>query len=382
MEKPLDGVTVVELATSVAGPYATLILGGLGARVIKVERPDGGDEARGWRPPSIDDMGVMFAVMNAGKESVSADLADSGDRKGVLDLIEQADVVVTSLRQASLRKLGLDGVSLIERNPFLIHCRISAFGTEGPLAAEPGYDPLVQAFVGLMAVTGEEGRPPVRVGTSIVDMGTGMWTAIAILSALAQRRRTGRGCCIDTSLVETGIAWLPYQIAGYLTEGREPRRLGSALAMLVPYQAFETADGYIIVAAGNDRIWHRLCLALGRRDLASDPSLVTNPQRVERREYVVAELGRTFIDRGAIEWEELLRQAQVPCSVVRTVGEAVAHEQVRAVGILSPLGKVDVPSLPFRIDGRRPQFRGPAPALGEQVGHDAAPMDNQGEASR
>lgn len=360
--RPLEGTTVLELSTSVAGPYAALILGGLGARVVKIERPEG-DEARGWRPPSIGDMGVMFAVMNAGKESVVADLADPDDLARVLELADQADVVVTSLRQPSLVKLGLDGDTLTSRNPRLVHCRISAFGAEGPLADEPGYDPLVQAFVGLMAVTGEEGRPPVRVGTSIIDMGTGMWTAVAVLAALRERERTGHGAVIDTSLLETGIAWLPYQIATFGVQGTEPQRFGSALPMLVPYQAFETAEGHLIVAAGNDRMWMRLCQVLERPDLAEDETMRTNAQRVEHRERVIGELQRTFLTRAAAEWEPMLREVQVPCSVVRGVGEALAHEQVQASGILADLEGVQVPSLPLRFDGVRPRFEGPPPPL-------------------
>jgi crotonobetainyl-CoA:carnitine CoA-transferase CaiB-like acyl-CoA transferase len=361
---PLSGVTVIELATSVAGPYGTLVLSALGARVIKVERPGGGDEARGWQPPSIGETGVMFAVMNAGKGSVVADLDDPDDRAAVIALSGRADVLVTSLRETSLARLGLDAESLRGRYPQLIYCRISAFGTDGPLAAQPGYDPLIQAFVGLMAVTGEEGRPPVRIGTSIVDMGTGLWTAIGVLAALGQRRLTGQGATIDASLLETGLAWLPYQIASYQAEGREPRRFGSSLPMLVPYQAFETADGYLVIAAGNDRLWQRLCRAIGRTDLEGDAGLARNAQRVRQRARVVEELSRTFKTRAATDWESDLRAVQVPCSVVHSVGQALQHEQVAATGILGSIGGVEVPGLPFRMDGWRPRPAGPPPPLG------------------
>lgn len=366
MPGPLDGVTVVELATSVAGPYATLILSQLGARVVKVERADeGGDEARGWKPPSIGDVGVMFAVMNAGKQGVRADLDDPQDLELLRRLLHRADVFITSLRSESLVKRRLDAECVRRGNPGLVYGRISAFGTDGPLANEPGYDPLVQAFVGLMAVTGEEGRPPVRVGTSIIDMGTGMWTAIAVLAALRERSRTGHGAQLDLSLLETGISWLPYQIAGYQADGHEPQRFGSSLPMLVPYQAFETSDGYLIVAAGNDRTWRRLCSSIGRSELGADPDLATNAQRVLLRERVVTELQQTFLERSASEWEGLLRQAKVPCSMVRSVGDALAHEQVRATGVLAPIEGVDVPAVPFRIDGRRPSFQGGPPPLAD-----------------
>lgn len=229
MPGPLEGITVVKVATSVAGPYATLILSQLGARVVKVERPTRVViEARGWKPPSIGDGGVMFAVMNAGKHGVVADLDNSADQEKLQRLVDTADVFVTSLREESLRKCGLDVDSLQQRHPALVYALISAFGTDGPLAGEPGYEPLVQAFVGLMAVTGEEGRTPVRDRTSIIDMDTGMWTAIAVLAALEERRRTGRGARLDLSLLETGVAWLPHQIASRQAEGREPRRFGSA----------------------------------------------------------------------------------------------------------------------------------------------------------
>lgn len=363
MVPPLSGITVVELCTSVAGPYAGLVLGQLGARVVKVERPGGGDETRAWKPPAVNGASVMFSVMNAGKESVVLDLKSESGRRRLDELLAAADVLLTNLRQASLDRLGLGEAQLSAAHPRLVLCRISAFGPDGPYAADPGYDPLVQALSGLMSITGEPDGIPVRVGTSIIDMGTGMWAALGVLAALRQRDADGVAVPVDTSLLETGIAWLPYQIAGYLATGEEPVRHGSGLPMLAPYQAFGTADGHMVIGIGNDRMWLRLCAALQREDLAEDERLATNERRIAERPRLVAELGRTLVEHGREHWLERLRAHGVPAAPVLGVAAAVEHEQVRALQILTEVeGGACFPGLPLSLGGWRPRPQGGPPA--------------------
>ena len=369
-QAPLADLTVLELCQNVAGPYAGLILAALGARVVKVERPGRGDDARTWGPPFWDGESVMFAVMNAGKESVALDLSNDVDRGTLLTLVDRADVVLANWRPGALERLGLAAEDLRRRRPRLIYCSISSFGSDGPLVAARGYDPLIQAFCGLMATTGEPGGEPVRVGTSIIDMGAGIWAALSVLAALRQRDQTGVGAHVTGSLLETGLAWLPYQGVGYLATGEEPRRLGSAMPMLVPYQAFPTLDGHLVVAVGNDPLWQRLCAALGREDLGRDPALATNPQRVAARERVVTELTTAFAQRTAREWEDALQAAGVPCSTVQSVAAALAHPQTQAVEMFAPMPDrrmegLALPGLPFMLDGVRPRPARSHPDLDE-----------------
>lgn len=368
-ELPLHGLRVVELCQNLAGPYATLVLAQLGAEVVKVERPGEGDTTRSWAPPFWDGESVMFAAMNAGKRTIQLDVDDPADRERLLERTDAADVVVESFRPGALARRGLAASDLRARNPRLVHCAISGFGTDGPLADDPGFDPIIQAFSGVMSLTGEPDGEAVRLGISAVDIGTGMWAVTAVLCALRERDRTGEGATITTSLLETGLAWLPYQIPGYLATGRAPRRTGTGLGMLVPYQAFDASDRRIVIAAGNDGLWRRLCAAIDRPDLAADPDLATNPQRVERREQVVAALSDTLRTRTAAEWSDTLRAHGVPCSLVQDVGEAVRHPQVEALGMITevPHPRIEgfaLTALPFRIDGRRPGPTGPPPDLG------------------
>jgi crotonobetainyl-CoA:carnitine CoA-transferase CaiB-like acyl-CoA transferase len=364
--KPLHGIVVIELCQNVAGPYAGLVLAQLGARVIKIERTSVGDDTRRWGPPFVRDDGLMFHVMNAGKESVELDLKQDTDRAKLLQLLRGADVFIQSLRPGAMERAGLGRDVVRGCNDQLIYCNISAFGSRGPLANEPGYDPLIQAFTGMMSTTGEDGRPPVRVGTSVIDMSTGVWVVISVLAALRQRADTGTGSVVDTSLFEVGLAWMPYQLVGRMMTEEEPKRLGSGLGMLVPYQAFEAADRFIIVAVGNDDAWKRLCDALERPDLATDPDLVTNAGRVAARERVAEEVGLTIRTRAASDWVARLHEARVAVSLVQGLGEVLAHPQTSAMGMIRPAD--DSPGgsmgLPFTLDGVRAFPSIGAPQLG------------------
>jgi crotonobetainyl-CoA:carnitine CoA-transferase CaiB-like acyl-CoA transferase len=358
---PLAEVRVVDLTSSLAGPYCTEILAALGADVIKVERPDRGDEARAWGPPFWEDGSVMFFAANLSKRSLALDLKRAADV--VLRLVDTADVFVESLRPGTTERLGLGADALRARNPRLVTCDIGAFGRLGPLREHPGYDPLLQAFSGLISVTGERDRPGVRVGASVVDQTTGLWAALGILSALL----AGGGRAVDVSLFETALGLLPYQATSYLRDGETPGRHGTAFPLIAPYQVFRTGDGAdLMIAAGNDDLFRALCAALDLDGLADDPRFTTNPDRLRRRD----ELARTIADRvGELPSEDVLGRldrAGVPVAPVNDIGAAVSHEQTRSLGLVQGMPEPTL-ALPVSFDRRRLLHRTPPPRLGEHT---------------
>jgi crotonobetainyl-CoA:carnitine CoA-transferase CaiB-like acyl-CoA transferase len=285
---PLAGVTVVELCHSVAGPYAGSILADLGADVVKVESPGKGDYARDWGPPFAHDTSTLFHVLNHNKRGLALDLRDGVTAARLKDFIlDRADVVIQNMRPGAIDKLGLGADALRAEKPELIYCDLGAYGRSGPLRERPGYDPLMQAHGGIMSVTGVDGGEPVRVGVSIVDQGAGMWAAMGILAALNRRHATGQGCHVTTSLFETAVAWMTAHIGGYLSSGDLRRRMGSGVAEIVPHQAFETADGHVMVAAGNDNLFRTLAKLLEQPELSGDPRFATNSKRVENRHTLI-----------------------------------------------------------------------------------------------
>ncbi|MDX6480962.1 MAG: hypothetical protein QOG85_1472 [Gaiellaceae bacterium] len=355
---PLDGIRVVDVTASLAGPTCTQLLGALGAEVVKVEPPEG-DHARAWGPPFVDGMGALFFAANAGKRSVVLDLRE--EREALLELVDAADVLVLSLRPGLADDLGLGADVLRARNPRLIHCTIGAYGRGGPLSNRPGYDPLMQAAAGIMSVTGEPDGEPVRVGVSLIDFATGQWAAIGILAALRERERTGAGCTIDTSLYESALYAMSSHIAAYAASGDVPGRHGSAFPLIAPYELFPTSDGALMIAAGSDALWERLRGALG---LPDDQRFRTNPDRVAHRAELVEAIAEITRARTSAEWEERLTEAGVPVSPVRDVAEVLAHEQTQALGILQQLGGGTTVALPLRFDGERPRYSSAPPALG------------------
>src|SRR6476619_7368773 len=268
---PLQGMRVLDVTTSIAGPYCAQILAALGAAVIKVERPDTGDDGRAWGPPFWEGEGTMFLSANAGKRSLALSLRDPRGRDALHRLVGRADVFLQSLRPGLAEELGLGPEALRARNPRLVYCSVGAYGRTGPLAGEPGYDALMQAAGGLISVTGEPGRPGVRVGTSTIDQGTGSWAALGILAALLERERTGEGRVVDVSLYETAIGYLGYHLVGYLADGTVPRGDGTRFPMVAPYEVLATRDGALMVAAGNDRLFKTLCAVLEAPELVADP---------------------------------------------------------------------------------------------------------------
>ena len=360
---PLRGIRVVDVTASVAGPTATQLLAALGAEVVKVE-PLSGDHARAWGPPFVEEQGALFLASNAGKRSLAIDLGDDRGREIVLLLVDRADVFVQSLRPGAAERHGLGAVELRARNPRLVHCSIGAFGARGPLSEQPGYDPLLQAASGIMSVTGEADGPPVRVGVSLIDLGTGVWAALGVLAALYERERTGVGRTVEASLYETALSLLSSQLVGYLGSGFVPGREGSAFPQIVPYQVFPTRDGDLMIVAGNDKLFAAFCSALHVPELGADPRFATNPDRVANRGELVALLEEQTKRRASAELLDVLVAAGVPVSPVHDVGEAARHPQTEALGILQSLGDLVTVAAPISADGQRVRHHAPPPGLG------------------
>jgi crotonobetainyl-CoA:carnitine CoA-transferase CaiB-like acyl-CoA transferase len=369
---PLEGVRVVDVTTSIAGPYCAEILAALGAEVVKVERPDTGDDGRAWGPPFWNGEGAMFLAVNAGKRSLAVSLRDERGREAVLRLADRADVFLQSLRPGLAERLGLGPEPLRERNSRLVYCSIGAYGSVGPLSGEPGYDALMQAAGGLISMTGEPGRPGVRVGSSLIDMGTGMWSALGIAAALLERDRTGEGAIVDTSLYEAALAYVGYHLVGYLADGTVPTREGTVFPMVAPYQVLPTSDGELMVAGGNDRLFAALCGVLELSGLVADTRFRTNRDRVRNREQLVAILSERLRTRPSSEWLGLLKDAGVPAAPVADIAEVGESEQTRALGMLQPVPHPAIPdlrlaALPLSFDGERPAHRLPPPLVGEHT---------------
>jgi crotonobetainyl-CoA:carnitine CoA-transferase CaiB-like acyl-CoA transferase len=364
--RPLSGITVIEIGHSVAAPYAGMILGELGAEVIKVENPKGGDACRGWGPPFTKGTATAFHAFNRAKRGITIDLTDPSQVTTLRRLIhERADVVIHNQKYGTLDKYGLSIAALVTEKPALVCCNIGAFGATGPLRDRPGYDPMMQAYGGLMSLLGEDGRPPVRVTVSLIDIATAMWSVIGILAALQERGRTGRGGIVDTSLYETTIAWMSLPISAYLASGEIPKRYGSGIEQIVPYQAFAAADGYIMVSAGNDNLFRRLCAAVGRPGLAEDPRFRTNKDRVVNRQALIPILSDLFAAEPIALWAPRLEAAGIPNGPIQTVDQVVADGQTTALGIIQQMSAVSLVGLPLSFDGTRPPLTNLAPELGE-----------------
>ena len=367
--KPLKGYQVIEVGNSVAGPYAGLILAELGAEVMKIESPNGGDFARGWGPPFWDGSAPHFVALNRNKRAITCELGDPQQRDALETLIvERADAVIFNLRPGMANERGLSAEKLLAKKPSLVYCDIGAFGRGGPLSHKPGYDPLMQAYAGIMSIMGEdETRPPVRIPVSMIDMGTGLWSAIGILSALLERERTGKGGLVETSLLETAVGWATIQLASVTIAPRIMKPQGSGASGIVPYQAFRASDGWIVIGGGNDGLYAKMVKALGRPDLADDPRFVTNAERVTNKRVLIplleAEVGKHTV--AAVR--ALMDEAGVPNAPVQRLDQVLADEQVAALGILQqgPEGALPTMGLPVRFDGERPAYERAAPRLGE-----------------
>jgi glutaryl-CoA transferase len=366
---PLAGLRVVDLSRVLAGPLCTMILGDLGADVVKVERPDGGDDTRGWGPPFVGNDAAYFLSLNRNKRSVTIDLRTPEGAASARRLAAGADILIENFRPRLMHELGLDLEDLRAANPRLVTCSLTAFAdTAAEGAARPGYDIIMQALSGLMSVTGEPNGPPVKVGVALLDVIAGLYAAIGILAAVHERATTGLGGHVDVALFDTSVAAMVNQAANTLIGGVVPGPMGTAHPNIVPYQAFEAADRPFIVAAGNDRLFRRTCEVVGHPEWADDERFTTNDARVRNREALVAMLRDTFAARPASEWLGALERAAVPCAPVRTMGDVFASAEGLAL-----VQEVEDPdrgtvlrlvASPIRLDGAPTPIRRPPPTLG------------------
>jgi crotonobetainyl-CoA:carnitine CoA-transferase CaiB-like acyl-CoA transferase len=369
---PLAGIRVLDVTTSIAGPYCAQILAALGAEVIKVERPDTGDDGRAWGPPFWNGEGTMFLSANAGKRSLALSLRDPRGLAALLRLVDGADVFLQSLRPGLADELGLGADALRGRNPRIVYCSVGAYGHVGPLSDEPGYDALMQAAGGLISMTGEPGRPGVRVGSSLIDQGTGTWAALGVLAALLERDRTAEGSVVDVSLYETALAYIGYHLAGYLADGTVPHGQGTRFPMVAPYQVFATRDGQLMIAGGNDRLFVAICDVVGLPELVDDPRFHTNPDRVRNRDELCALLEEALAEHDAAHWHVRLTEAGVPAAAVADVADVVHAPQTEALGMLQPLDHPSIPdlrltALPLSFDGERALHPSSPPSVGEHT---------------
>ena len=379
MTLPLEGVRVIEVGQALAGPLAGVLLADMGADVIKIEKPEGGDDARIWGPPFGPDgvTSLYFEGQNRNKRSVVLDLKSAADVETLNRLCETADILIQNLRPGVVDEIGIGPEAMLKRHPRLIYCSIWAFGYQGPMRLKPGFDPLLQAYGGMMSVTGRPEDPPTFCGASINDKATGMFCTIGALAALRQRDRTGKGCLVDTSLFDSAVHWVEGQVNAYLVDGVTPKRHGTGGAAIVPYQVFDTADHPLCLAPGNDRLWARCARALGHPEWATDEKFATSAQRVRNRTELLPQIAAAMRTRPRAEWVKILEEAGVPCSPVNDIGELVATEQFAASELVQqlPEGGPRVLGIPITFDRVRPQSARPAPRLGE---HTAEVLGNRG----
>ncbi|MBL6453935.1 CoA transferase [Belnapia sp. T6] len=371
---PLQGVKVVEIGQNLAGPYASEILAMLGAEVVKIERPEG-DDARGWGPPFHAGTATTFHAVNRNKRSVALDLKDKAALDWLRGQLRETDIFVQNMRPGSLEVMGLGPEAVRALNPRLIYCSLHAFGAVGPLALKPGYEPIVQAFAGMFSVNGSAEAPPARVGMQVLDLGTGVWAALGCLAALQRRHLTGEGATVDTSLFETGLGWMGQHFAGYFETGRQPPRHRSGNPKLIVFQAFDTADGEIVVAAANDRLFAKFAAVLGHPEWGEDPRFRTNKDRIAHREILLLLLEAAMRTRGSEDWAEALEAAGIPCSPIHDLAAVATHPQTEALGMVTagPAAPRSI-GLPVSFDGARPPIRTGAPSLGEANTELGAPI--------
>ncbi|MFQ5602680.1 MAG: CaiB/BaiF CoA transferase family protein [bacterium] len=370
---PLTGIQVLDHTTALAGPYCTQLLGDLGAEVIKIERPDGGDQARGWGPPFVGSESAYFLGTNRNKRGMTLDLSSEGGREILRRLLKKSDVLIHNVPRAATRqKLGLDEKSCLKTNPRLIWASISGFGNTGPLAEQPGYDIIAQGMSGTMYITGEPGSQPTRFPTPIADLTAGMYTAMAVIAALFARERTGKGQAIDTALLDSQVTWLSNLASNYLAAGEPAKKLGNAHVSIVPYQPFPTADDWIIVAAGNERLWQRLTNLLNCSELADDPRFKNNSDRLANRTALIPILTEIFKQKKSTFWLEKLKSASIPSAPIYKPEDSLNNEHLLArdmiIGLEHPaLGALRMLGNPMKFSHTPVSYRYPPPMLGEHT---------------
>ncbi|MCW4037103.1 MAG: CoA transferase [Candidatus Bathyarchaeota archaeon] len=370
MEQVLEGVKVLDLTRYLAGPYCSMILADLGAEVIKVERPGTGDGSRQWGPPFIQGESGYFLSINRNKKSMTLNLQSEKGRAILQRIASSCDVVVENFRPGTAQRLGADYATLSSINSKIIYCSISGFGQDGPYRLKPSYDIVGQAMGGLMSLTGEKDRPPVKIGVAISDIFAGMFAAIGILGAVIARDRMGRGQMIDVSLLDGVISILSHQAGYFFASGENPEKLGSAHPTIAPYQAFKGSDSYFVVAVGNDSLWKRFCQGLGLNEVMTDARFATNPDRLKNRDELTQILQKVFSTKSSREWVELIEAAGVPCGPVLSLSEIFEHPQVLHRRMVEEVqhtkaGKIKVVGVPFKLSDTPASIRTPPPTLGE-----------------
>ena len=377
MAQALDHLKVLDLSRILAGPWASQILADFGAQVIKVERPNTGDDTRTWGPPFMsntqgDDTSesAYFMAANRGKQSICIDITTPKGQEQIKRLAQECDIVIENFKHGGAAHYGLDYTTLSAINPKIIYCAITGFGQTGPYKDRPGYDFLVQAMGGLMSITGEPAGEPQKIGVALTDIMTGLYATIGILAALAEREKSGLGQYVDLALLDVTAASLANQATNYLVGNMVPKTLGNAHPNIVPYQAFATQDGHCIVAVGNDGQFKRYCQAIGLSELANHPDYCTNPLRVKNRNALVAILQSQMLSKTRDEWLELLEQAQVPCGPINNIDEVFQHPQILArdmrVKIPHPLNpNLELPGNPIKLSRTPVRYERPPPLLGE-----------------
>jgi formyl-CoA transferase len=366
-EGPLSGVKVIEVGQALAGPLAGVILADMGAEVIKVEKPDGGDDARLWGPPFAGSDALGFHGNNRGKKSITLDIKKPEDVAALKTLARDADILIQNLRPGIVDEFGIGPEALRAVNPRLIYCSIWAFGYTGPHRLAPGFDPLLQCYGAVVTLTGRPEDPPTFCAPAINDTATGMWCVIGALAALKQRDRTGLGSVVDASLFESAVAWVQGPLNNYNFTGRLPVRTGAASGLLTPYQIFQTKDRPLCIAAGNDRLFVKLAHAMGRPEWCEDPRMSDGRKRSANRDAVIGAMQPVLLTKTRQEWLGIIGEAGVPCAPVNDIGELAASDQLAAMDMLRTLPGTDlnVVGLPISFDRQRPYPRSDSPALGQ-----------------
>ena len=365
---PLNGLTVLEMGSSIAGPFAGRIFGDMGAKVLKVEPPEVGDASRTWGQERLGGSAVAFQAFNRDKRSITLDFTDENELARLRRLVsEKVDIVFQNLRPGVVEKFGLDGQTLLAEKPGLIYCNMGAYGSYGPLRKAPGYDPLIQAFSGIADATGEADGDAVRVGVPLIDIGTGMWAAVGILTALHQLHETGRGCVVDAAMFETALTWQSLSFAVHEGGGPWPIRSGLQGPIIVPNGGYRTSDGLLLLTIGTPGQFKRFCEVLGRTDLMEHQDFMHGEGRAANRAAFDRTINDTLQNKTRAEWSGLLTAADVPNAPIQNLGEVVDHPQAIESGIYqkNPDGSFRLTGLPLLFDGARPPFRANAPELGE-----------------
>jgi len=370
MSQVLKGIKVLDLTRALAGPYCTMLLADYGAEVIKVELPGTGDDTRGWGPPFVQGESAYFMSINRNKKSLSLDMKNPKSKDILERMIKQSDVIVENFRPGAADRLGLGYEQVKKINPKIIYCSISGFGQDGPYRELPGFDQTLQGMGGMMSITGEPDGPPMKVGVAIADISGGMFAAFGIMLALFHRQKTGTGQWVDTSLLDSQIAWLTYRAGEFFASGKIPEKVGSGHPMIVPYQAFKAKDEYINIAVGNDQLWKKFCKVINMENIMDDPKFATNAKRVENRKELIGILQKVIETKTGAEWLKLLEDAGIPAGPIYTLDKLFADPQVLHRKMMIELqhpkaGRIKVTGVPVKLSETPGEISAPPPLLGQ-----------------